>query len=53
MGLWGMERLINNEFTHESWNEYAEHSLTHDDVPDFVVVAMQTADVNKASLSDH
>lgn len=29
-----MERLVGNELgPHESWSEYAEHSLTHDDLP--------------------
>lgn len=27
-----MELLVNGGFPHESWEEYAEHSLTHDDL---------------------
>lgn len=31
-----MERLTNSGFPHESWEEYAEHSLTHDNLEETV-----------------
>ena len=36
-----MEKLVGNELgPGESWSEYAEHSLTHDDLPNVVPVAV-------------
>jgi hypothetical protein len=31
-------------WAHEGWAEYADHSLTHDDVPDAVVEAARSSD---------
>jgi hypothetical protein len=28
-----MEKLVDGGFEHEDFEEYAEHSLTHDDIP--------------------
>jgi hypothetical protein len=28
-----MQHLVDNNLPDESWDEYADHSLTHDDLP--------------------